>query len=363
VETLEDQIQNSASDEASSSTETPGPIKYRVEYISILSSQTASFEGKGDQPDVLEEPPVLEYVEVRKTDEFTDSAPQGQKAKAGLHSKAKGHAYIRILSPAVCEALRCVVDYFPKVDLSGAVIKVYEPFEIFIFFDRELTEYRNRLESCAAEAVPTSCANRFAHKHIGIAQDFVKERIQEAVNAERERHARGYVTFDMLWLLFKPGSDVYFDFDNVGEHDPYVVMGVNFELTNGTTNSYRIACWNMDADSEWVGPACSSCAIDRFAGEKEITSLVVYPCEYLRFRNGLDEGDLKAINDYFTNRGRLWYGLRRKKDCHSFDGFSTTFPRRSVSIEFIPTKCDDTDLNSLVRESCHGGSHSVRCEG
>jgi len=317
-----------------STAETPGPIRYRFEYISTLSRQTASFEGKDDQPDILEEPPVLEYVEVRKTDEFTDSAPLGRDAKAVLHSKIKGHAYIRILSPAVCEALRCVVDYFPKVDLSGTVIKIYEPFEIFVFFERELTEYRNRLESCAAEAVPTSCANRFAYKHMGIAQDFVKERVQEAVNAERERHARGYVTFDMLWLLFKPGCDVYFDLEGVGEHNPHVVMGLDFELTNGTTNSYEVRCWNMNADSVRVGPAVFGCIIERFSGEKEITSLDVYPCEYLRFKKGLDEGDLKAIKEYFTKRGRLWYGLRRKNRCYSFDGVSTTFPRRSVSSEF-----------------------------
>jgi hypothetical protein len=271
---------------------------------------------------------------VRKTDEFTDSARLGEKTEADLQSDSKGHAYIKILSPAVCEALRCVVDYFPKVDLSSDVIKIYEPFEIFVFFERELTEYRNRLECCAAEVVPTSCANRFARKHIGIAQDFVKERVQAAVDAERERHARGYLTFDMLWLLFKPGSDVYFDFANVGEHDPHVVMRVAFELTNGATNTYNISCWNMNANSEWVGPASCGCEIERFSGEKEITSLLIYPCEYLRFKKDLDKGDLKAIKDHFTRRGRHWYGLRRKKKCYSFDGVSTTFPRRTVSSDF-----------------------------
>lgn len=320
--------------EDSSTGKTPELIKYRVEYVSILSEQTVSFDGNSDESYTLEEPQVLEYVEVRWTDEFKESASLvGEKEKADLNSKAKGHAYIRILSPAVCEALRCVVDYFPKVDLSGTVIKVYEPFEIFVFFERELTEYRNRLGSCDSDAVPTSCANRFAHKHIGIVQDFVKERVQEVVDAERERHARGYATFDMLWLLWRPGTDVYFDFHNMGEHEPHVLLQVDFTLTNGTTKGYSVTCWHIDSNAEWVGPAARQDRIDRFSGEKEITSLRVYPCEYLRFKRGLEEGDLKAIRDHFTNRGRVWYDLRRKKRCYYFDGISADFPRRSVSVE------------------------------
>jgi hypothetical protein len=222
------------------------------------------------------------------------------------------------------------VDYYPKVDLSGKIIKIYEPYEVFVFFEHKLDEYRKRLECDNPEASAT-CANRYAYKHIAIAQAFVKERIQDNVDAERGRHQRGYVTFDMLWLLYKPGSDCYLDIHNVGEHEPFVVSNVAFDFTNGTTNSYEISYWDIDADSNYVGPCMVSNTIGRFAGEKNITTLRGFPCEYLHFMKDVDEGSLKDIRNHFVNRGKKWYGLRRKRRCVLFDGFTASFPRRSVS--------------------------------
>jgi hypothetical protein len=336
-----------------------GSVVYRTEYSNITTSQTVSFEGKKEQIGALEEPPVLEYVEVRLTDDPIASTAGPAEKKENYQEKGRGHSYIRILSPAVSEALRCVVDYFPSVDLSGSIIKVHEPFAIFIFFEQEITEYRKRLEYDTQEDALVSCPNRYASKHIAIAQDFVMERTRDAINAERERHARGYATFDMLWLLYKPGADIFFDFDNVGEHDPFIVKAVDFDLINGKTNVYRASYWNMNANSEWVGAAQFTSTIERFAGEKEIVSLRAYPCEYLRFAKDVDDGDLRAIKDHFINRGKTWYGLRRKTRCYKFDGRTTTYPRRNVSY-VDPSKIDSrTNLSSLVCYPGYGRPHTV----
>ncbi|KEY73453.1 hypothetical protein S7711_07482 [Stachybotrys chartarum IBT 7711] len=305
-------------------------IKYRIEYVSNVSEKTASADGKGDVLDPREEPPVLEYVDVRFTDELSsfDTALMDRKSDHSFKEKSKGHCYIRILSPAVCEALRCVVDYFPGVDLSGHVIKVFEPYTIFVFYEKELNEYRERLKWEDDNGPPDVCPNRWAYKHIGIAQDFVRARTKTAVEKERKLHEQGLCTFDMLWLLFKPGAEVFMDYYLIGEYDPWIASWVSFDLMNGATRQYRISHWNMDADRDWVGPAQHDIEIDRFAGEKDIISLRTYPCEFLRFDPTVGEDDLKGIRQHFVDRGRRWYQMRRKRVCCAFDGFTTAFPRR-----------------------------------
>ncbi len=304
-------------------------VRYKIEYAG-QESGSVFFDGRITERDTSKEPPIFEHIDVRLSSKETLAATANEEEISRTES-GKGHAYINILSPAVAEALRCVVDYFPDLDLSENNIKIFEPYSVFVFFEKELTEYRERMGRVAQDESST-CPNRWAAKHLGIVQDFVKEHTQEAVEAERARHARGYATFDMLWLLFRPGSDVYYDLYNYGEHEPYVVSTVGFDLVNGAAKSYDIGLWNIDADSNWVGPLDTAIEVQRFVGEKRIPSLRVFPCEYLRFSDDIAEGEVSTIRQYFVNRGKKWYDLRRKTQCCQFDGFTTTFPRRAVSI-------------------------------
>jgi hypothetical protein len=252
-------------------------VQYRIEYVDHESG-SVMFDGKLPELDTSKEPPVFEYVNIQLSGKDTLAAAINRE-DIFRTDQGKGHAYINILSPAVAEALRCVVDYFPDLDFSGNLIKIREPYSVLVFFKKELTEYRERVARTVRDDSST-CPNRWAANHIAIIQGFVKEQVQEAVNAERTRHARGYATFDMLWLLYKPGSDVYFDAGSYGEHDPFVLSNVRFDLVNGATNSCRLWLWNMDADSTWVGLRAVKCDVPRFAGEKKIPELRAYPCEY-----------------------------------------------------------------------------------
>ncbi|KAI9163968.1 ATPase family AAA domain-containing protein [Paramyrothecium foliicola] len=310
-------------------TDEPNLIKRKIEYVGRESGSYAIDldNMKPGHADDLDEPLVLEHVEVRLSGQsvLSTNVDDITKTEQGI-----GHSYINLISPPLIEALRCIVDYFPDIDFSGKTIKILEPYSVFTFYEEQLTEYRERLLKAVGEE-PLTCSNKWAAKHIGIAQDFVKKYTQEAVKAEKERHARGYVTFDMLWLLFKPGSDVYYDIHNLGEHEPYVVKNVDFSIVNGTTNTYSIGVWNMDADSNYVGPMESALTIERFAGEKEIISLQTYPCEYLRFSEDVNDEDLELIKKHFIQRGKKWFNIRRKSRSYYFDGHTITFPRRSFS--------------------------------
>ncbi|SPO04177.1 uncharacterized protein DNG_06860 [Cephalotrichum gorgonifer] len=253
-----------------------GLIKYKIEYVGVESG-SVFFEGRRTKLDASEEPPVFEYVEVRQSSQHVLSVTTNTSIEdIPKTDRGAGQPYINILSPAVAEALRCVVDYFPEIDFFPNVIRIPEPYSVFVFFEKELTEYRKRVETIAQES-DSSCPNRWAAKHIGIVQQFVREQVQKAVDAERERHARGYATYDMLWLLFKPGSDVYVDVSNKGAHEPNVVRSAMNSLLYGA--------------------------------------------------NDITEDEVPVIRQHFVDRGRKWCKLRRKVRCYYFDGFTTQVPR------------------------------------
>ncbi|KAM0431481.1 hypothetical protein ACHAPT_005459 [Fusarium lateritium] len=346
--------------DATETPETNGLIRYKTKYIGKACGEVI-LDANPDVAHDLAEPPVLEHINVRLSGLHTVSDKVENIAKTEV---ARGHSYINIFSPAVAEALRCVVDYFPGVYLSESIIRVAEPYNIFVFFEKQLTEYRERLDK-AAETDPLTCANRFASKHIALVQDFVKKRIQAQVDAERERHARGYATFDMLWLLYQPGVDVYFDRWNINEHEPFVMTGVEFTYINEAADFYKVRLWNIDADFDRVGPSPWEFKVDRFAGEQKIVDLPAFPCEYLRFSEEVDRERIPDIKENLVKRGKKWYNLRRDICPYHFDGFTTAFPRRSFNdiaiVDSRPFPRHPEDRKVLIDTIAHPSSPLKIC--
>jgi hypothetical protein len=132
----------------------------------------------------------------------------------------------------------------------------------------------------------------------------------------------------MLWTLFKPGIDVYYDTQSCGILDSYVVKSVNWEINNGSPMRYTICLWNLYYDSIYIGPRNHFAIILPFDGEKEIASLDIFPCEYLREDKHKETPD--AMRKRLEERGKMFFRLTSKQ-CMWYDGLTTTFPRHRVS--------------------------------
>lgn len=237
-----------------------------------------------------------------------------------------GIPYVEILSPAIREALRAVVDYYPEYNFDSKNLKIYWPYPVLTHYDEALERYQKRFEN--RECTTPTCSSQHAHKHISILRDFVRQKTGDSVDEERKRHERGYVTFEMLWLLFQPGDDVLYDMNLLGEPQPYVMKQLDWDGEGGSISAYSLTLWNIDADSEHIGPCDTTYQFNPFAGEKEITSLTAYPFKY--FKRGKDGKTPAEVKKSLVERGKLFFELR-KKGCWDFNGYGTTFPRRPVS--------------------------------
>lgn len=93
----------------------PDQIRYRVEYMSSVSPGVAPGLDEDKAHSDTGDSAIMEHVEVRLTQEAFESGSSEQRNSRKYHAHTKGTSYITILSPAVSEALRCVVNYYPSV--------------------------------------------------------------------------------------------------------------------------------------------------------------------------------------------------------------------------------------------------------
>lgn len=210
---------------------------------------------------------------------------------------------ITIKSVAVVKAIAKVSRYYPSVNLESDSLKCEEPFTIIGHNIRELEALSTDLEDKG-----TLKSDELTSAHLRLLLEFIKEKIyHNGIEEEEARHSRGSCTFQMLWLLFKPGTTVYMDCN--GRFAAYVVQSVECDesvLRDPMLSSpYIINMWNLDFDGRYVGRLSTSITIAYFEGEREITSLKVFPSQFM------DKNDGGKLRRSMEDRGKRWYQFLR----------------------------------------------------
>lgn len=312
----------------------PGPsrVAYRYEYFSLSNNEQVFTDDNydpGKEPDRTL--PVFEVITMAYTREDRDTRLPNEAAKHRAPAVVvKGPIVLVVKSRAVINALRTVIGYYPGESFSGDSIRIQEPFPMIVHYRQELEQYRDQFRPEIPK--PDGCeAFPDTFEDLGFVLDFVQEKVGKAIQDERERHLREdpLLTFDMLWMLFKPGSDVYCDVSEDGEYNAFVVKDLSWMVLGGSAKTYTINLWNIDCNSTYVGASTPhEVSIPPFGGEKRISRLQVFPCEYLNAKDHKQNHEERRT--YLENRGSMFFDLLRKKQYVKFDGLSMTWPRRKV---------------------------------
>lgn len=126
-------------------------------------------------------------------------------------------------------------------------------------------------------------------------------------------------------MLFKPGEDVYiFNWNNIIEAPLFAGVLLSLlryepnaeEQRAGKKPGLHIEVWTLQYDGNIVSRSANTVSyIEWFGGEREVTSLPVYPC---RFRDVLDSGETRRK---LETRGEKLYQFHRAEPKHMwFDG-------------------------------------------
>ena len=316
----------------------PPEIRYWVEYRQMKDAMLLLTKDvtKNKKLMHIHEGPVFDVVQVNYTSETTDTKKteqtafdQGTKPIAQIAGslpsvQVRGRTYIRIHSRAIINALQSVVNHYPFFDLVSQPVEVDWPYAILVHHWTELEQFREAYNTADGSEVPDECSMNDTYRHLGLLLDFLEDAIGEKVRAERARWAQPVpmASFGMLWLLFKPGSDIYEHQDLDDNKEAFVVSRVKFHIFDEAWDTYEVESWYLHSDATSVRPQSTTLRMSRFQGEKPIHELEFFPCEYYP--------EHATRRQELINRSRLGLQLTQRK-CMYFDGQSYETPRQHVS--------------------------------
>ena len=210
-----------------------------------------------------------------------------------------------IHSQPIIKALREIVDYYPGQSLLGDTLSIKEPFSILVHFRKELQEYKDDSEDDETK------------HHIEVLLKYLQDNLGEKILLEDQRYVKAtpVATFEMLWMLYKPGMDVYANIDD--QRGGFVVqscVNVTENAKFGRPMPLKVMMWYLDYDGRMMGRRPYEMSIIPFEGEREIASLKVVPAAFV---DSIDPAPRKKLED----RGEKFYGMLLGKQM-DYKGFS-----------------------------------------
>lgn len=342
----------------SPSDESKTKVVYKVEYRGedgrLLDTRTANhpLEAPSQPGDhtVLEVFCVLTITGAKNISDdrvsVGNDTPSFQTSTAGgiyeaLPSKM-GPKTITIYSEKLANALRAVVQYYPSVSLIGRSIGIIEPYAVLYHHFAELEAYRNSHPLQHSEDY-RNAGNKDIDLLLGV---LGREKPEVAEEKERYQRSSPVCTFDLLWLLFKPGEACYRR-SETGEISASIVKAVTGGSLTGRPVPYRIYSWQLNFNGYQVGREVFKTTIAPFGGEKEIKLLECFPCRF--YEDSLvDVQKDSTLRQRLTARGQKFWKMTRDRPYVEYSGISLVYPFEVVSTRFDRNQRHCSDARKFI---------------
>lgn len=233
-----------------------------------------------------------------------------------------GLPYIQIHSPLLLNALGAVVKYWSSVsapkgagyahnrqsadDSEGYLQGNFKyPFRDLYYYKKELIDYKEGKYPCCArhpEEYQRQCG-----EHIDLLTEYLYAQPDIGLAAAEERWTRKIpiTNFASLWLLMKPGTDVYVR--SKGALNAFVVDfiegGITFSAKGKMLRAepYTVKVWGLWFDGNVISRISTKIEIPVFDNEREVKSLPLFPVEFQ------DNDDNGATRDALVKRGQKFF--------------------------------------------------------
>ena len=266
------------------SIEFAGPVQYIIELVNNMGQRIdVKHDSQPIKLDPKVTPTVLQVIETRTA----QAAPKALRSVSGVPEVVPEDSDIsslniktcrvRILSSKLINALRSVVRYYPGQSLFGEKLEFRQPYQFLVHHQHELEEYKNNHPPHHDEQYRKEC-----NEHIDHLLDFLKKSNGKERAEEEERHKRGFATFEYLWMLLKPGEDVFIN----DRRDERLTSGVlervkgGYQDGQGQAKEYKGWAWGITYTDGRLCRVYHSFFIQPFDGEREIKTQWVYPVKF-----------------------------------------------------------------------------------
>lgn len=241
-----------------------------------------------------------------------------------------GKTKIIIHSPLLIAAIRSVVTYYPDYDFTSEPFVSTEPHPVLMHHLPELRALHSR--TAAAPSNGSGINQQATHEHLHHLLNALEPAIHRHISPAEVRISkpRPTITFDTLWLIFKPGVDVYVKWSK--DFKDVIFTGV-VQATSTKEPEWRrskprfdIEIWVLESDGSKMGRTAGTRSIEWFEDECEITSLEHYPASYW------DAQDAGVRRRAIEARGHRHYKvLRSEPQQMRYDGRPYSSRREAVS--------------------------------
>lgn len=245
------------------------PIKEDEQYQAWPKLMTAEEEETTGTDSVLD---IVTYVTIRQiavstpvssqsgaTAAGTTSPPSGKDEKTkpvrgkdlksqNLEISSIGSTQMVIRSKQLCNALRRLVDYYPSQQLTGT-IRVSEPYHFLLHHRERLRRMMGKEDDGCDDGLFHSLHPQETRSHIKVLLAFLDAKYAKKIEDEEARHKKSppTATFEMLWMLLKPGTRVYTDVD--GKLAAFVVRSVDTD-NKSNPGFYSVGLWYLDFNGD-----------------------------------------------------------------------------------------------------------------
>lgn len=211
-----------------------------------------------------------------------------------LHLTKVCRTRLVIRSPLLRKALGLIIRYYPGsswLSDSSVAATVFEPYSVFLHHYHGMEEFVLRESSDASDLdvndASTQIDRESTLRDMALLLNFLRPLYESTVKPAAELLTQDVpmVSYDMLWYLFRPGMDVWFQ----GTSNPYmaVVHRVDFERdheqrkwSSNESSVLILHLWCLSTDGNRVARISLTHLFERFANEVEVTSLSVCPASY-----------------------------------------------------------------------------------
>lgn len=309
-------------------------VRFRTEFRDrfmgeLLSTRdTDSFQVQVEEPEEAHEDdnePVFEVIttiKAKSNNHRSALAGGGDEAVSTMLTKPSYH--MNIYSPAIVNALRSVVSYYPSQSLEGDPVVVRWPYPILVHHYDRLARFRDMIKDKAPEE---QCRmEKGADVHLTLLLDFLDRTIMPDVREEVKRNERGVHTWEWLWASYQPGATIVDRMRGEEEWFAQVIHSLNGGVFSDPPEPWEIVSWSMIYDGKYIGRKGTKSSIDKFDGESTWESHILSRVDF--------EGDnVDALPEVVKQRldsGKKYLNLLSKQ-CKHFQGESRRFPHNKVS--------------------------------
>ncbi|KAL9115721.1 MAG: hypothetical protein Q9227_000089 [Pyrenula ochraceoflavens] len=202
-----------------------------------------------------------------------------------------------VYSELLLAVLRSFSTYYPNQNMTGTSVIFAEPYawllhhlqDLQTFMERDIPDSSFLPAEAVAGLADGDDPPKEAKRQVGLLLEFLQPTIEDLLLPAQALISREIplVTFDAVWYLFRPGTEIYIRTLDVWHAAIVKKCDTTPVESRGSKRlAYRIYYWSLTCDGEVLGRWGNHTKIFSFEGQKEITSLGLFPTKFWDAKDG-----------------------------------------------------------------------------